>query len=124
MLPIDKTYKQRRAESIANTGVINRPTNNAYSSPVSSKQPATTKTNAITTKQYNPLTTQAQGYIVSQKAPASTKRTPIPVTSGYNPSVIKSRMSQAIQQPTFSQTDATALKQKGWTNKKLILRVW
>ena len=47
MLPIDKTYKQRRAESIANTGVINRPTSNVYSSPVSSKQPATTKTNAL-----------------------------------------------------------------------------
>ena len=120
MLPIDKTYKQRRAESIANTGVINRPTSNVYSSPVSSKQPATTKTNTATSRQYNPLTTQAQGYIVSQKAPASTKQTPIPVTNEYNPSVIKSKMTQAIQQPTPNQSITAALKQKGWVNKKII----
>jgi len=120
MLPLGKTYKQRMAESIANTGVINRPTSNAYSSPVSSKQPATTKTNAVTTKQYNPLANKIRGYIATQKAPAATKQPSTTTTNGYNSTITKSKMSQAIQQPTFSQTDATALKQKGWTNKKII----
>ena len=49
------------------------------------------------------------------------KQTPQTMTStisGYTPSATKSRMSQAIQQPTYNQIDTTALKQKDWVIKK------
>jgi len=90
----------------------------------STTQSTTTKQESSPTqKQYNPLATRTQGYIVTQKAPAATKQTPQTMTSTadwYTPSATKSRMSQAIQQPTYNQTDTTALKQKDWVIKKII----
>ena len=90
----------------------------------STTQSTTTKqVSSPTQKQYNPLATRTQGYIATQKAPAATKQTPQTMTStisGYTPSATKSRMSQAIQQPTYNQTDITALKQKDWVIKKII----
>jgi len=92
--------------------------------PTASTTQSTTKQAPLPTqKQYNPLATRTQGYIVTQKAPAATKQTPQTMTStisGYTPSATKSRMSQAIQQPTYNQTDTTALKQKDWVIKKII----
>ena len=92
--------------------------------PTTSTTQSTTKQAPLPTqKQYNPLATRTQGYIVTQKAPAATKQTPqttTSTTSGYTPSATKSRMSQAIQQPTYNQTDITALKQKDWVIKKII----
>ena len=92
--------------------------------PTTSTTQSTTKQAPLPTqKQYNPLATRTQRYIVTQKAPAATKQTPQTMTStisGYTPSATKSRMSQAIQQPTYNQIDTTALKQKGWVIKKIM----
>jgi len=89
--------------------------------PTASTTQSTTKQAPLPTqKQYNPLSTKTQGYIATQKAPAATKPISTTTTSGYNPAVTKSRMSQAIQQPTYNKTDTTALKQKGWIIKKII----
>ena len=87
-------------------------------------QSATTNINNVATRQYPSVATNQQKYIVQQKAPAIKNQIPSTSASRYNPSVIKSKMAQATQQPVLTQTDATALKTKGWVNKKINIKRW
>ena len=119
--PRKKTYQEISNTLYAGRATETTPKVNTATQPITQKQAPATK--GVATTQYNPAAMRAKSYIATQKAPAAvaqSSQATTSTTSGYTPASTRSRMSQAIQQPTYSQTNATALKQKGWTNKKII----
>jgi len=119
--PKKKTYREIADTLYSGRAIETTPKVNTATQPITQKQALKTKA-AISQTQYNPSTIRTQGYVASQKSPAAIKQPSqtINVGSKYTPSTTKSRMTQAIQQPTYKQTDIATLKQKGWTNKKII----